>query len=128
MNNLNDTEMETRILGVQSKMRKFGFGFLFGCLLGENLLKQTDNLSHRLQDRSISAAQGSEIGIVSKFRTSHGMRSKSMVSLLCKFLQAYCKSGPNFMSVLKILHRPQGSYDKIIYMIIFRYAYKSNQI
>ena len=35
--------------------------FCFGCTLGEQLLRQTDNLSHVLQDSSTSAAQGNRL-------------------------------------------------------------------
>ena len=40
-------------------------------------------------------------------------------SLLYKFLLACCKSGPNFISALKIVHRSPGSHDKIIHIIFF---------
>ena len=46
---------------------------------------------------------------------------KKMVSLLCKFLQACCKSGPHFKSVLKIVYRLPDSHDKIIYMIVYKW-------
>ncbi|XP_066914540.1 zinc finger MYM-type protein 1-like [Clytia hemisphaerica] len=52
------TEMRGRIIGVQSKMDTFDF--LFGCLLGKTILKQTDNLSKTLQDPKLSAAEGQE--------------------------------------------------------------------
>ena len=42
-----------------------------------------------------------------------------MVSLLYKCLQACCKCGPHYMSVLKIVHRPPGSPDEVIYMNFF---------
>ena len=37
------------------------FKFYFGCTLGEQLLRQTDNLSRALQDSSTSAAQGNRL-------------------------------------------------------------------
>ena len=37
------------------------FDFYFGCTLGEQLLKQTDNLGRALQDSSTSAAQGKRL-------------------------------------------------------------------
>ena len=37
------------------------FNFYFGCTLGEQLLRQTDNLSRALQDSSTSAAQGNRV-------------------------------------------------------------------
>ena len=37
------------------------FNFCFGCTLGEQLLKQIDNLGRALQDSSTSAAQGNRL-------------------------------------------------------------------
>ena len=54
-----DTEMKARILGVQAVMTKFDF--YSGCSLGVQVLRQTDNLSHTLQQTSLSAAQGNRI-------------------------------------------------------------------
>ena len=42
-----------------------------------------------------------------------------MISLLYKFVQACYKSGPHLKYVLKIVHRPPDSHDKIIYMNFF---------
>ena len=53
-----DTETIARILGVQSQMVKFDF--LFGIVLGEMILRHTDNLSRALQDKVISAAEGQQ--------------------------------------------------------------------
>ena len=41
------------------------------------------------------------------------------ISLIAKFLQLPCKSGPHFMSALKVVHRSPGSYNKVIYIIFF---------
>ena len=54
-----DTEMKARIRGVQSMMTTFNF--FFGCTLGEQLLRQTDNLSRALQHSSTSAAQANRL-------------------------------------------------------------------
>ncbi|XP_068735601.1 zinc finger MYM-type protein 1-like [Montipora capricornis] len=54
-----DSEMKARIRGVQSMMTTFIF--YFGCTLGEQLLRQTDNLGRALQDSSTSAAQGNRL-------------------------------------------------------------------
>ena len=48
--------MRGRILGTQSKMNTFDF--LFECILGKIILKQTDNLSKSLQSLTLSAAEG----------------------------------------------------------------------
>ena len=54
-----DTEMKARICGVQGITATFPF--YFGCTLGAFILKHTDNLSHALQDSSMSAAQGQQV-------------------------------------------------------------------
>ena len=53
---LKDTDMKASVRGVQAMMPNFMF--LFGCSLGERLLKQTANLSRALQVSTISAAEG----------------------------------------------------------------------
>ena len=53
-----DTETKARIQGVQSQMIKFDF--LFGVVLGEMILRHTDNLSKALQAKVISAAEGQQ--------------------------------------------------------------------
>ena len=54
-----DMEMKARIQGIQSMMATFNF--YFGCTLGKQLWRQTDNLSRALQDSSTSAAQGNRL-------------------------------------------------------------------
>ena len=44
---IKDTEMKGQIIGAQTAMKKFLF--LFGCVLGEKILIQIDNLSRTLQ-------------------------------------------------------------------------------
>ena len=51
-----ETDMRSRIIGVQAGMRSFDF--LFGAMLGELLLRRTDILSKTLQSPGISAADG----------------------------------------------------------------------
>ena len=58
---LKDTEMKAKVNGVKSQMDKFEF--IFCCLLGEKVLKQTDNLSRILQDPTISLSEGNQLGI-----------------------------------------------------------------
>ena len=55
-----DTETKARIGGVSAQMTKFDF--LFGMILGEMLLRHSDNLSKTLQKKSISAAEGQHVG------------------------------------------------------------------
>ena len=56
---LHDTEMKARVRGVMAHMPTFDF--VYACLLGTMLLKQTDNLSRTLQDPKMSAAEGCAI-------------------------------------------------------------------
>ena len=57
--NTKDTEMKARIIGVEHQMAQFPF--LFGCTLGENILRQTDILSKALQNPELSAVEGQEL-------------------------------------------------------------------
>ena len=50
-----DTEMKARMIGAQASMQKFSF--LFGCLLGEKLLSQSDILSKTLQSPDLCATE-----------------------------------------------------------------------
>ena len=56
---LKDTETIARIRDVQAQMASFEF--LFGLVLGEQLLRHTDNLSRTLQHRKFSAAEGQAV-------------------------------------------------------------------
>ena len=53
-----DTEMKTRIRGVQGMMATFPF--YFGYTLGAFILKHTDNLSHAMQCSTMSAPKDSK--------------------------------------------------------------------
>ena len=54
-----DTETKARIRGVSAVMNSFDF--LFGCMLGEMILKHSDNFSSTLQHKTLSAAEGQHI-------------------------------------------------------------------
>ena len=54
-----DTAAKARIRAVSVIMKTFNF--VFGAMLGEMILRHTDNLSSTLQHRSMSAAEGQEI-------------------------------------------------------------------
>ena len=56
---LQDREMKASVHGAVASMKKFQF--LFGCLLGTQILRHTDNLSRTLQNPSLSAVAGQEI-------------------------------------------------------------------
>ena len=54
-----DSETRTRIAGVEFKMSTFPY--LFGVLLGESILKHTDNLSKILQSPALTAAEAHHV-------------------------------------------------------------------
>ena len=54
-----DTETKARILGAEAQMKTFNY--LFGILLGEVILRNTDNLSRTLQHQHLSAAEGQHV-------------------------------------------------------------------
>ena len=51
-----DMEMSARVNGIGSQLEKLDF--LFGMMLGERILRFTDNLSRTLQQKDLSAAEG----------------------------------------------------------------------
>ena len=51
-----DFEMKVKVSGLTHNMKKFKF--LFGCVLGENILRQLDQLSQSLQNPNLSALEG----------------------------------------------------------------------
>ena len=62
----------SRIIGVQTCMRSFDF--LFGAMLGELLLRHTDNLSKTLQSPGISAADG-QVAAAMTVKTIQSLRT-----------------------------------------------------
>lgn len=73
-----DTESKARIGGVSAQMTKFDF--LFGTVLGEMLLRHSDNLSKALQKKSISAAEGQHVGRM-VIDTLHSLRTEESYDL-----------------------------------------------
>ena len=64
-----DSESRSRINGVQAQMERFEY--LFGLVLGECVLKHTDNLSKTLQSPSLSAAEGQQIAEMTRKTLEH---------------------------------------------------------
>ena len=56
---VHDTDSKVRIQGVCAQMNTFDF--LFGTMLGEMVLRHSDNLSRTLQDKACSAAEGQHV-------------------------------------------------------------------
>ncbi len=57
-----DTESKVRIRGVSAQMKTFSF--IFGAILGEMILRHADNLSSTLQHKSMSAAEGQQVALM----------------------------------------------------------------
>ena len=57
-----DPSMKARIIGVQVQFKSFRY--FFGVLLGELILKHSDNLSKTLQSSKLSASEGQRIAIM----------------------------------------------------------------
>eukprot|EP00731_Ephydatia_muelleri_P003599 Em0001g3599a len=56
----NDSDIRARILGVSAQMGTFNY--LFGVMLGYEILRHTDNLSKALQQEALTASEGQELG------------------------------------------------------------------
>lgn len=78
MDYVKDTEMKSRIRGIASYM--MNFNFLYGALLGECLLRHSDNLSRALQSDTISAAKGQSIAAMT-VKTLESIRNDEACSL-----------------------------------------------
>ena len=75
---VHDTATKSRIHGVQAQMKPFNF--FYGAVLGEKLLRHTDNLSKTLQDSQISAAEGQQLAQMT-VRTLQKLRSEQAYDL-----------------------------------------------
>lgn len=71
------SDMRCRIRGVMAYKNKFDF--LFCCLLGEQLLRQSDILSKALQTKSLSAAEGQKMAL-STLKTLKSLRTDEYFS------------------------------------------------
>ena len=70
--------MKARLYGVSAQMRKFEF--LFGVIIGEMLLRHTDNLNQALQKKTLSAAEGQQIAKM-VITTLQSLRTEDSYSL-----------------------------------------------
>ena len=61
------------------------FDFLFGVMLGEMLLKHSDNLSKTLQKETLSAADGQECAALT-LKTLESLKSQEMFEYFWKKL------------------------------------------
>ena len=55
---ITDSEIKARVIGVEATLRNFNF--LIDLLLGECILKYTDNLSKTLQNLTLTASEGQQ--------------------------------------------------------------------
>ena len=76
-----ETEMKCHIQGVASCMKTFNFSF--GTVLGELLLRHSDNLSRMLQSSNMSAAEGQKIAMMT-VATLQSIRSDDNFDLFWK--------------------------------------------
>ena len=76
-----DSEIKTRIHGVASQIKTFTY--LFGIVLGDLILRHSDNLSRTLQKADISTAQGQEVTSMT-VQTLKSLRSDSDYKLFWK--------------------------------------------
>ena len=79
-----DTEVKSRLIGVSAQMKTFNF--LFGTLLGELILKHSDNISRTLQHVDMSAAEGQEVATLT-VSTLQSIRSDEMFDLFWEKVQ-----------------------------------------
>ena len=77
INIIRDTETIARIRGVASQMKSFNY--FFGLVLGEILLRHTDNLSRTLQ-KNISASEGQLVANMTR-RTLQSTRNGQQFDL-----------------------------------------------
>lgn len=77
-----DTEMKSRIRGVQAYMPKFEF--FFGLSLGELILRNSDNLSAALQTKDMSAAESKSIALKTVTTLKSKKLSKRENQKMCK--------------------------------------------
>ena len=68
-----EAEMRSRIVGVSTCMKTFDF--FFGVVLGEMLLRHSDNLSRTLQSTHLSAAEGQTVAAMT-VQTLQSLRSE----------------------------------------------------
>ena len=73
-----EAEMRSRIVGVSASMKSFDF--LFGTVLGEMLLRHSDNLSRTLQSHHMSAAEGQTVASMT-IKTLQSLRSDESFKL-----------------------------------------------
>ena len=81
LDRVKDSEMKARIHGVASQMKTFTY--LFGIVLGDLILRHSDNLSRTLQKADISTAQGQEVTSMT-VQTLKSLRSDSNYKLFWK--------------------------------------------
>ena len=97
-----DSEFWTRIIGVEHQMSTFNF--VFGVVLGEWILKYTDNLNKTLQSPSLTVAD-----------------AHSIEDLICKTLELICneecfgRKSYLYTEVLKPVSHVYQEREKLLY-------------
>ena len=84
-----DTETKARLHGVSVQMKSFDF--IFGSMLGEMILRHTDNLSRTLQQETLSAAEGQQIALMTE-NTLRSLRTDKSYEMFWKRVEAKVNS------------------------------------
>ena len=79
-----EPDIKSRIIGV--KHQTHTFEFFIGVVIGERILKHTDNLSRTLQHKDMSATEGQEVANLS-VKTLQHMRDESTFNLFWAMVQ-----------------------------------------
>ena len=94
---VSDSDTRARLIGVESMMTLFNF--FFGIVLGERILKHTENLSRTLQNLLLSASEGQEIAALT-FQTLAFLRTAASFDV--------------FWDHLVLLQKENGVYDPVL--------------
>lgn len=97
------SEMKCRIRGVMTYVYKFDF--LFGCLLGEQLLRHSDILSKALQTKSLSAAEGQKMAL-STLKTLESLRTDAVLLLFYEEAKKKAADFDSDSSCMPLQRRP----------------------
>ena len=79
-----EPDIKSRIIGV--KHQTHTFEFFIGAVIGERILKQTDNLSRTIQHKDMSATEGQEVANLS-VKTLQHVRDESAFNLFWAMVQ-----------------------------------------
>ena len=79
-----EPDIRASMIGVQTQMQTFTY--IFGLILGEKILKHTDNLSRTLQQKDLSAAEGQAVAELT-IKALRTMRNDETFQLFWKVVE-----------------------------------------